>query len=154
MEFINATKEDHSTVAAIENECFPPDEAASSETVLFRLQNASEYFRVAKVSGNIIAFINGTSTTLGHIRPDDMKGHQSEGAFLVIHSVSVSPAFQRRGIARALLTDYLYYIADKCPIIKEVLLLSKASLLGFYSSCGFDRVRVSEVSHGKVNRLV
>ena len=42
MEFVNATEEDHSIVAAIENECFPPDEATSSETILFRLQNASE----------------------------------------------------------------------------------------------------------------
>lgn len=150
-----ATIEDLSNLSALEDASYPADEGASLDSIQLRIEQAGEFFYVLEDSslcgeyGGIVGFVNGTCCSTSHIHHDSMSSHDASGAHLVVHSVVVTPSCRRRGIARIMLKAYMQIIATKCRI-QSVLLLAKEHLLGFYCSCGFTVVGVSDVDHGQV----
>ena len=141
-------------VASILESCsFPADEAASAETIIDRYKGAGKFFFVIKKIGvsDCIGFINATCTIGLTVNEESMRDHVPEGKSLVIHSVTISHEYRRCGVGSAMLRSYIDRIAVGCPEITRLLLLSKAHLLGFYISCGFQLVGLSSVNHGEVN---
>lgn len=153
----NAKAKDIPVLHILESESFPMDEAASFASMLYRCNVANEFFycfdsnAVVKNDLNIespIGFINGTCSIENTIHDDSMSIHQVEGRNLVIHSVTISPDFRKKGLGSALLNDYVEKIKANRSVDK-ISLLSKAYLLSFYTSCGFQIDRVSDVHHGQ-----
>lgn len=150
---VMATVGDLCEVSALESSSFPSDEAASDETIRIRQQNAGKYFIVIKCqdSPEVIGFVNGTCIEGETITHESMTEHFPAGQTLVIHSVTVSLNHRRKGCGTTLLKNYVKYVTEFCPEIHSILLLSKAYLLRFYVSCGFQLVSLSPVHHGNVS---
>ena len=148
-----ATVEDLGVVSILESCSFPADEAASAETISDRYKGAGKFFWVIKKIGvsDCIGFINATCTMGETVNEESMRDHLPEGKSLVIHSVTISQEYRRCGVGSAMLKNYINRIAADRPEITRLLLLSKAHLLGFYLSCGFQLVGLSSVNHGEVN---
>lgn len=141
-------------VANLEMISFPTDEAATKATIRMRISEANDYFRViTDLNGTLIGFINGTCIVTDKIHHDSMTEHQPDGSILVIHSVTIAPEFRRRSIGSLMLKLYVQQISKQCKHINSILLLSKAYLLSFYTSCGFSVVGLSSVEHGAVSTL-
>lgn len=152
-ELVLATVADMCEVSTLESSSFPSDEAASDQTIRERQQVAGKYFLVMKGtnSSEVIGFVNGTCIEGETITHESMTDHNPDGKTLVIHSVTVSSRHRKEGCGTRLLKKYVEYVTDCCPEIHLILLLSKAYLLRFYVSCGFQLVCLSPVHHGKVS---
>jgi ribosomal protein S18 acetylase RimI-like enzyme len=153
-ESVLATVVDLSKVSLLESTSFPSDEAASEETIRDRQRNAGKYFMVMKRknSSEVIGFVNGTCIEGETITHESMTDHNPDGRTLVIHSVTVSSNHRKKGCGTHLLKKYVKYVTEFCPEIQLILLLSKAYLLRFYVSCGFQLVSLSPIHHGQVSR--
>ena len=82
--------------AAIEQICFPPNEACSHEHMLERISAAPETFLVAieKATGKMAGFINGIATDDILFRDDfftDASLHNPEGRVVMILGLDVLP---------------------------------------------------------------
>jgi GNAT superfamily N-acetyltransferase len=71
-------------------------------------------------------------------------GNDSSGKTVAIHSVVMTPEFQGGGIGRALVKDYVDYIKKNVEG-ESLALIAHGHLTGFYESCGFVNLGVSEV---------
>jgi len=149
-EFREAASNDVLEIAELEALSFPPDEMASYEAIIMRQKNASPYMIVVRnISDNrLIGFVNGTLTTKNEIHHESMSIHESNGESLVIHSVTIDPAYRRKGIGKKMLQWYINKIVTKQLEVKRILLLTKELLVTFYKSCGFEVVKLSDVEHG------
>lgn len=136
-------------VAGLEAASYPEDEAASPERILYRSQHATSYFHVLKekVGGSVVGFVNGTCVKEHHIDHESMSTHHEGGRTLVIHSVTVRATDRRKGIAFAMLTEYMKRVYES-RTIDRILLLCKGYLLPFYLKAGFQFIRLSPVVHG------
>lgn len=139
-------------VVALEIESFPSDEAASPETILYRLTEAGTFFYTYRnlVNNELSGFINGTCIHGEKIFHDSMTQHCSDGRSLVIHSVTIKESLRRRKLGTTMLKAYITCMKNE-KSIDSLLLLSKANLLPFYVECGFQVLRLSDVSHGQVS---
>lgn len=150
--FAAVTLADLEKADALEREGYPADEAASRERISFRLSTAGEHFKgLWSASNELVGFINGTrsaSTTLTHCA---MAGHDIEGKNLCIHSVVVSPKWQRRGLGQAMLARYLAAEREQASTtgVVQVTLICKENLQQFYRNAGFSLVGPSDVVHGE-----
>ncbi|OQR82109.1 hypothetical protein THRCLA_11131 [Thraustotheca clavata] len=134
---------------AIEVASYPEDEAASLEQIQSRIQQANDYFLGAYDDKNqLLGFVNGTLTAKRDLEEDTMSCHDPNGKFLCIHSVVVSQAYRKQGIAKKLLKAYVARVVDK-GVVSAILLIAKPYLVHFYISCGFTVTRLSPVVHGK-----
>lgn len=142
---------DAEEIAKIESESFPEDEAASLDTIRYRLTNARDFFYKATNlnSNEIIGFVNGTCTVADVIQHDSMTNHEPDGRSLVIHSVTVRDVYRRNGVGTSILKEYVRIVAREGRV-DRIFLLCKANLLKFYMSCGFNLIGPSAVVHGKV----
>ena len=69
--------------------------------------------------------------------------------FQVIHSLTVTPSLRRKGIATAMVSDYLSVMKQK-NTLDGVMIVSKAHLIKFYTSIGFIASGLSSFVYGKV----
>jgi len=126
-------------VAALEAASYPEDEAASETGIRFRQQHAGAFFQVARVGGDtqLVGFVNGTLSKGEQLEHESMSAHDPDGSLLCIHSVVcghvvqgwywtlpiwrrallcvqvVDGAFRRRGIASAMLKQYVRYVCEQ-----------------------------------------
>ncbi|EFN57722.1 hypothetical protein CHLNCDRAFT_51000 [Chlorella variabilis] len=128
---------------------YPPDEAASRERLLYRLENAADQFLVAVKDDQIVGFICGTLTKADRLTEDSMGQHEPDGGLLAIHSVAVDAAHRRQRVATRLLQAYKAYVCSSTPCLTTLRLICKEPLLSLYKNCGFQMVGPSAVVHGK-----
>jgi len=153
---IQAEEGQASELAALEALCFPPDEAASLETIRMRLAVARRWFRVLLTPNSsnddstrsLVGFINGTLCSGAEIEHDSMTTHDSKGDTLVIHSVSVAPTHRRKGLGLQMLASYVKFVVEEAPELRRIMLLSKPLYLNLYLKAGFQVLRKSPVVHG------
>jgi ribosomal protein S18 acetylase RimI-like enzyme len=149
-ELNSANNEEWKEVADLEAESFPADEAASPETIQFRIANAGKYFFTYRNrEGELAGFVNGTCIVGLTLLHDSMTNHEPTGRTLVIHSVTVRESLRRHHLGTAMLKEYILKMKDELSI-DYILLLSKAHMLSFYVNCGFQINKLSDVSHGQV----
>lgn len=97
----------------------------------------------------LVGFI--CATRCRQFRAESMSTHVPDGELLAIHSVVIKPQYRRRGLATAMMKDYLSFVAaDGAETgLSKIVLLAKKGLLSFYVDCGFTVTRASPISHGK-----
>lgn len=96
---------------AIEQICFPPNEACSAESMTERIKAAPELFLAAvdKRTGKIAGFFNGVATCEGAFRDEfftDISLHDPDGQSVMLLGLDVLPEYRGMGLARELVERY------------------------------------------------
>jgi ribosomal protein S18 acetylase RimI-like enzyme len=134
-------------IHSLESTSYPADEAASLETLIYRLSNAPLFFLAAYRSDQLLGYICSTATQSPTLTHESMFVHQPAGTLLCIHSVVISPSLRRQGIATRMLKEYINMV-KKQGQVRQLRLLCKDGLVGLYSSVGFEVVGPSSIVHG------
>ncbi|KAG0140494.1 hypothetical protein CROQUDRAFT_53166 [Cronartium quercuum f. sp. fusiforme G11] len=134
-------------VVELESEAFPPDEAASLETIEYRHKHAPELFLGAyNPSGQLISYINATRSTSSILTHESLTTHQPEGTYVLIHSVCVDVAYRRKGVAKGLLKHYIETCKGSCTAL---VLVCHPELKALYLAVGFEEIGQSSLVHGQ-----
>lgn len=153
-DLLRADPVDLDTISYLEAVSYPSDEAATPEKIRYRVENAGDFFNVLKDRhGQIVGFINGTCVMERTIHHESMSEHHPRGRTLVIHSVVIKSSHRGQKLASLMLKKYIWKMYEK-KLCDSILLLSKAYLIHFYMSCGFQVIRLSPVVHGEVRKIL
>ena len=149
MEIRNANPDDLDELAKIEQECFPPKEAAKRDEIKQRLNIYPNHFWVLEKDGKIVSFINGFTTDnpdLSDEMYENASLHDEDGSWQMIFGVDTLPEYRRNGYAESLIKK----IIDNAK--KEnrsgVVLTCKNHLVRYYPKFGFADEGVSKSRHG------
>lgn len=149
MKIRHATLEDLDILDKVEQECFPPAEAASSKALEGRLKVYPDHFWLLEDEGQLVSFVNGMVTDLPDLCDemfDDPNLHQKDGGWQMIFGVNTIPAYRKRGCAGKVLERV---IADaKAQGRKGLVLTCKDRLVHYYAKFGFVSEGVSQSEHG------
>ena len=118
-------------VLTLEQDSFPPDEAATFDSLMLRITEAPKFFYKLvdhENSSEVIGFVNGTCIRGSVIYHDSMTSHIQGGETLVIHSVTITERKRRSGLGIRMLSEYINSIRLSTNV-RRILLLSKAYLL-------------------------
>jgi ribosomal protein S18 acetylase RimI-like enzyme len=147
----NVTPNDLPDLVIIEQICFPIEEAATEEAFKQRIQKIPDSFFVAEECGVIIGFVNGPVIDTEYITDDlfaVIKGNPQIGGHQTVLGVAVTPHFQTRGVATALLTHLENDALSKKR--ESITLTCKEDLIQFYENLGYINRGVSKSEHGGV----
>lgn len=128
---------------------FPPEEAATRETIKLRIDTFPEGFLVAEVEGRIVGMLNSASTNKDDISDEELKqlvGHDVDGKNMVVFALAVLPEFRKLGIARQLMSSFIEDARERNK--ENILLMCKQYLIAYYRGMGFVHVGVSRSTHG------
>ncbi|KAL5483515.1 hypothetical protein ACEPAI_8747 [Sanghuangporus weigelae] len=133
---------------------FPEGEAAALEQFKMRQELAPSLFLGAFLPPPsetskrvIIAFVCATRSELPTLTGESMKKHDHNGSSVCIHGVVVASQYQRRGIAIALLNEYVSRIR-RDGLTKRILLICHENMRALYEKAGFEYIGPSSVVHG------
>lgn len=144
-----ASISDAAAIEVLEAASFPSDEAASLESITYRLKNAPEYFyKYLDEDNKIVGFVNGTCMKTAEITHESMFEHINDALTLVIHSVTIDGQYRKKGLGSNMLKQYItqVFVSTKIDTIK---LLCKDNLRHWYKNNGFHELGESSVHHGK-----
>lgn len=144
-----AVADDIAKIAAVEEKCFPPAEAASIKSFFERFMAFPECFLVAEVDGKVVGHINGCITDspkLVDALYHNTSLHCPDGPWQTVFGIAVLPEYQHQGIASELMKNFKE--AAKQNGRKGIILTCKDAKIGFYEKLGFVYDGVSESSHG------
>lgn len=134
---------------AVETSGFPPEEAATRETIKLRINTFPQGFLVAEVNGRVVGLLNSAATNKSDIADEELKqliGHDPDGKNMVVFALAVLPEFQKRGIARQLMSRFVEEARQQDK--ENILLLCKQHLIAYYERMGFAHVGPSKSTHG------
>lgn len=143
------TQQDLEGCFIIESLCFLPSEAASKENIEKRIKLFPQGFFVAELDGKVIGHINSASTYKADIADEEFKamvGHDDYGKNIVIFSVAVLPKFQRKGVAKKLMSRFIE--ESKNLKKRKVMLICKSNFIAYYKRFGFIYIGESASTHG------
>jgi ribosomal protein S18 acetylase RimI-like enzyme len=147
----NVTMNDLPDLVIIEHICFPIEEAATEEALKQRIQLIPDSFFVAEECGVVVGLVNGPVIEKEFITDDlfeRIKPNPASGGHQTVLGVAVTPHFQTRGVATALLAHL-----EKEAISKNresITLTCKEDLIRFYENVGYQNRGVSKSEHGGV----
>ena len=147
----NVKMEDLSEIAIIESLCFPNEEAATKKTFEKRIRFIPDSFFVAEMESVIVGFVNGPVIEYPFITDDlfrEIKANPFSGGHQSVLGIAVTPHFQTRGVAAALLAHIEE--AARANKRKSITLTCKEDLIAFYEKYGFINKGVSKSEHGGV----
>lgn len=139
-EFRNIKQSETEQAVAIEQICFPPNEACSERNMTDRIAAAQDLFLVAvdKETGKIAGFLNGIATDECRFRDEfftDAGLHNPEGRNIMVLGLDVLPEYRRQGLGRELVYQYLRRERGKCR--ETVFLTCLNSKVKMYRKFGF-----------------
>lgn len=106
MNIRTASIQDIVEISAIENECFPPEQACTREQFQQRLTYYPEHFWLLEKDGDIISFVDGFCTdeeTLTDEMYEKAEMHNESGKIQMIFGVNTLPAYRKKGYASLLI---------------------------------------------------
>jgi ribosomal protein S18 acetylase RimI-like enzyme len=133
----------------VETSGFPPEEAATRETIKLRIDTFPQGFFVAEMSGRVVGMLNSAATNKDDISDEELKqliGHDPQGKNLVVFALAVLPEFQKQGIASQLMSRFVEEARQSKK--KNVLLMCKQHLVAYYERMGFAHAGLSRSKHG------
>ena len=133
---------------------FPEDEAATLQQFQQRQSEAPDLFLGAYIpdttdssTRKLIGYVCSTLASGNSLTHESMSRHDSSGESVCIHAVCVAKEHQRKGIAVALLKEYISRL-EKDPRYQRALLITHDDLRDLYEKAGFEWVGKSAVVHG------
>ena len=150
-EFRNVKAEEADQAIAIENICFPPNEACSPKSMTERVSRAQETFLVAvdKETGKIAGFLNGIATHEEAFRDEfftDITLHNRKGKNIMLLGLDVLPEYRSQGLARELVRRYLEREWGRGR--KEIILTCLESKVAMYEKFGFKDKGIAQSTWG------
>jgi ribosomal protein S18 acetylase RimI-like enzyme len=133
----------------VETSGFPPEEAATRETIRLRIETFPEGFLVAEVNGRVVGILNSAATHKDDISDEELKqliGHDPGGRNMVVFALAVLPEYQKQGIAHQLMSRFVE--EARAGEKENVLLMCKAHLVEYYQRMGFAHTGISRSTHG------
>ena len=151
MNIRHATLNDLDILDKVEQECFPPNEAASRKALEGRLKAYPHHFWLLEDGDTLVSFVNGPVTEEADLN-DDMfahpEMHSDSGDWQMILGVNTIHAYRGRGCAGQLLERA---IADaRAQGRKGLVLTCKDKLVHYYAKFGFVSEGISQSEHGGV----
>lgn len=136
---------------AIEQICFPPNEACSPKSMKERVAAASDLFLVAidSKTGKIAGFLNGLSTTETIFRDEfftDASLCDMEGKTIMLLGLDVLPEYRGQGLAREIVRQYIEREREKGR--KLLLLTCLPEKVAMYQKFGFIDKGIANSSWG------
>lgn len=145
----HARKEDWADVVRIEQDNFSPEEAATPEAILERLETICDTFLIAEIDGKVAGYIEGPVIDKRYLTDDlfhKVTPNASEGDFIAVTSLSVSKEFKGQGVGTALIAALKdLAIAQKRQGIS---LTCHDYLIAYYEMNSFTDEGESESNHG------
>ena len=134
---------------AIETVAYEGDEAATREKIATRIATWPEGFIVAEVDGVVAGFINSGAAFQVQMSDEAFKeliGHDPAGPQVVIMSVVVHPDYQRQGLAKRLMAEFI----ERMRGLKKthIHLMCKEQHIPLYAGFGFAYIKPSDSDHG------
>lgn len=150
-EFREIKPEEADQVVAIEQICFPPNEACREKSMKERILAAPELFFVAaeKESGKLAGFLNGLSTDEGAFRDEfftDAGLYQPDGESVMLLGLDVLPEYRRLGLGRELVARYAKREREKGR--KRLVLTCLEPKVAMYQKFGFTDRGIADSSWG------
>ena len=152
MKIRHACEEDIEALAAIEQQCFPPLQAAGFKEIQQRVSVYGDHFFLLEKEGKIVSFVDGMCTDekdLSDLMYERADMHDPEGSWQMIFGVNTIPSHRGRGYAGRLIRQA---ICDARSQGRAGLVLTcKDALVHYYGKFGFVDEGISEYStHGNV----
>ena len=125
------------------------DEGATKEKIKKRISTYPTGFVVLEINNNIVGFINSGATNNVVLSDEEFKelvGHDENGKDIVIMSVVVDSAFQKKGYAGKLLTHFISKMKNLDKSSIHLICLTKH--LKLYEKYGFKYIKQSSFDHG------
>lgn len=146
-EFRSVRTEETDAAAALEQKCFPPNEACAPQFMKERIQAAAEIFLVAVDRGNgrIAGFLNGIATEEKHLRDEfftDASLHDPRGKNIMLTGLAVLPDYRGQGLARELVERYAQRERQKDR--ERLVLTCLEEKVEMYRKFGFQDLGLSE----------
>ncbi len=143
--------EEAAQAAAIEQICFPPNEACSETMMRERIKKAPELFLVAedRQTGRLAGFLCGLSTDEEAFRDaffTDADLYDPDGANVMLLGLDVLPEYRGRGLARELVTRYRDREAARGR--KRLILTCLESRVAMYEKMGFRDLGIADSAWG------
>ena len=139
-EFRNIRADEADQAVAIEQICFPPNEACSEKHMKERIAAAPELFLVAvdKETGKLAGFLNGLSTNEGSFRDEfftDINLYNPNGKNIMLLGLDVLPEYRGQGLATEIVNQYVRRERENA---RQMLLLTCLdSRVEMYKKMGF-----------------
>lgn len=150
-EFREIRPEEADQAAAIEQICFPPNEACSESRMKERVQAAPELFLTAvdRETGRLAGFLNGLSTNEYSFRDEfftDITLHDPSGRNIMLLGLDVLPEYRGQGLAKEIVFQYLRREWERDR--KMLILTCLKSKIKMYEKMGFRNCGVAGSSWG------
>ena len=146
-EFRNIRADEIEQAVAIEQICFPPNEACSEKAMTERIKAVPDLFLVAidKATGKIAGFLNGIATDESKFRDEfftDVTLNNRYGCNVMLLGLDVLPEYRRQGLARELMRQYLE--REKQKGRKRIVLTCLPDKIRMYEKFGFEDHGIGE----------
>lgn len=137
--------------AAIEQICFPPNEACSERHMKERIAKAPELFLVAvdKKTGKLAGFLNGLATDEYTFRDEfftDASLYNPQGKNIMLLGLDVLPEYRKQGLGRELV--YQYARRELESDRKMLILTCLKSKVKMYEKMGFTDRGIADSTWG------
>lgn len=126
---------------AIEQICFPPNEACSPKAMSERIAAVPELFMVAvcKETGKLAGFFNGIATNEESFRDEfftDIRLNDVEGENVMLLGLDVLPEHRGKGLGREL--SYQYSVRERIAGRKRMVLTCLQEKVEMYKKFGYE----------------
>lgn len=151
MKIRNVHKEDLEQLVALENMGFTPEEAATKQAFINRIETISDTFLIAEEKDKIIGYVNGPVIPVSFITDDlfeTTKANPNHGGYQSILGIVVAPDHQGKGIAGELLRAFENQAREKSRL--TVTLTCRQSLIPFYEKNSYVNRGIAESRHGGI----
>lgn len=147
-----ATLADLDSITAVENQCFPPAEAATATQFSDRLKQYADHFLLMFEDERLVAFVDGFVTNERDLTDDMYENadmHDENGRWQMLFGVNTIPAFRRQGCAGELIERFITSAKEQGRM--GVVLTCKDRLIHYYEKFGFvNEGLTAKSTHGGV----
>ena len=146
-----ATPADLDCCTAIEAACFPPEKAASRESMSRRIAAYPRCCLMGELKGEVVGFAIGPVINQPTIVDEmfaDTTCHSDDYPYQSVFSLAVHPDHQRRGYGRVLLNALIDLARAEGR--KAVTLTCREHKIAYYESFGFRNHGIAASVHGGV----
>ncbi|BBN97691.1 GNAT family N-acetyltransferase [Sporolactobacillus terrae] len=149
MEIRKVRKSDLAQLVELENSGFTPEEAATKQAFITRIETIPDTFLVAEEMNQIIGYVNGPVISMPHITDDlfeQTAPNPDRGGYQSILGLVVAPNCQGKGIASQLLRALEDQARENERL--TVTLTCRQFLIPFYEKNGYINQGIAASEHG------